>query len=153
VARWGGEVRARASVTMVDPDRQRPAVAVAVSLLSPLWRVPGLKPVVVTRRAANAALARACFSSPTRAELVVALADDALVRDLNRRYRGRNRPTNVLAFAAGLPGRPPPAGQSLPLGEVVVAFETVAREAASQGKALAHHLSHLVVHGVLHLMG
>jgi probable rRNA maturation factor len=137
------------------PSRPRPraAVAVAVCLVSPLWRVPGLKPVQIVRRAAVAALAEGRPLPVRRSQLVVALADDALVRDLNRRYRGRDRATNVLSFAAS----PPPAtlatGTPLPLGDVVLAFETVAGEARSRGKALAHHLSHLVVHGVLHLIG
>jgi probable rRNA maturation factor len=85
------------------------------------------------------------------------LTDDAEQRELNRTYRGIDAATNVLAFAlsdfAGGPASAAPAGSPVLLGDVVLAFETVAREAAEQHKTLAGHLSHLVVHGVLHLLG
>jgi probable rRNA maturation factor len=87
-------------------------------------------------------------------EISLVLADDAMVRDLNGRYRGQDKPTNVLSFAT-LDDEDDisPADGPLMLGDVIVAFETTAREAASEGKSLAAHLSHLVVHGVLHLLG
>jgi probable rRNA maturation factor len=96
---------------------------------------------------------------PSPAELSLVLADDALVRRLNSTYRRKNVATNVLSFpaltaaeraraaAAGRPVRP------APLGDVVAAFETSRREAAALAKPLAHHLSHLIVHGTLHLLG
>lgn len=106
--------------------------------------------------AARAALAAADQAPPgaAAAELSIVLADDALVQSLNRQWRGRDAPTNVLAFAAQEGGTPDPASP-LPvlLGDVVLACETVTREAAAQGKPLADHLRHLVVHGVLHLLG
>jgi probable rRNA maturation factor len=71
------------------------------------------------------------------------LADDALQRRLNRDFRGRDKSANVLSFE----------GAPASLGDVVLALETVASEAESQGKSLADHVAHLVVHGVLHLMG
>ncbi len=91
-------------------------------------------------------------------EVGVRLTDDAEVRALNHRYRGVDAPTNVLSFPAtactpGALPEAPPAGAPLPLGDVVVALETVRAEAANQGKPLADHLRHLVVHGVLHLAG
>ena len=82
----------------------------------------------------------------------VMLADDAEQRHLNRIYRGKDTPTNVLAFPQGAPGSPR-SDQPVLLGDVVLAFETVHREAAEQNKPLANHLRHLVVHGVLHLLG
>jgi probable rRNA maturation factor len=90
------------------------------------------------------------------AEASLLLSDDARVRSLNKTFRGRDEPTNVLSFsnvevdvlaAAGADG-PPSA-----LGDIVVAFETTAGEAAREGKSLSAHLSHLVVHGMLHLLG
>lgn len=78
------------------------------------------------------------------------LADDEAVRMLNRTYRDQDKPTNVLSFPGD--GDPFP-GQPRMLGDVVLAFGTVTREAEEQGKPLADHLSHLVVHGVLHLLG
>jgi probable rRNA maturation factor len=86
-------------------------------------------------------------------EIGVSLADDTAQQRLNRDWRGTDRPTNVLAFPAWEPGTPAPPGAPILLGDVVLAFETVAREAEEQGKPLANHLSHLVVHGVLHLLG
>jgi probable rRNA maturation factor len=89
---------------------------------------------------------------PAEASLV--LADDALVRGLNRDYRGLDAPTNVLSFA-NLDGAGPIPGGGAPvlLGDIVLAYETTAAEAAAQGKPLADHFSHLVVHGMLHLLG
>jgi probable rRNA maturation factor len=83
----------------------------------------------------------------------IVLTDDSEQRALNRIWRGKDSPTNVLSFALGDPDDPAPLGAPVLLGDVVLAFETVAREAAAQKKALPDHLSHLVVHGVLHLLG
>ena len=74
------------------------------------------------------------------------LGGDALIRRLNRTYRGKDKPTNVLSF--------PSDEMALPLlGDVIVAQGVTAREARSENKALGAHFSHLVVHGVLHLLG
>ena len=101
----------------------------------------------LARRAAAAALRLAAPRG--RVELSVLLTDDARMRTLNRQYRGLDRPTNVLAFAAEA------AAASAPrlLGDVAVAYETAAAEAVAADLALADHLSHLVVHGTLHLLG
>ena len=74
------------------------------------------------------------------------LTDDAAVRELNRRFRRLDKPTNVLSF-------PAPQNPERFLGDVALAFGVCAREAEEQGKPLAHHLQHLVAHGVLHLLG
>lgn len=105
--------------------------------------VPGI--VGVARRAARAAL-DACNNST--GEVAIVLSDDATVRRLNRDYRHKDKPTNVLSFplADRLEG-----GELL--GDVILARETVLAEAAEQGKSATDHLSHLVVHGVLHLLG
>ena len=119
-------------------------------------RAPGL-PTTVAWRAARLALARgqskAALALPHQVELVVVLADDAEQRQLNRDWRGIDRPTNVLAFPAWAPGAQLPRDAPLLLGDVVLAFETVAREADEQDKPLADHFGHLIVHGVLHLLG
>lgn len=104
-----------------------------------------------------AAAAFACvWRDPRPAEASVLLADDAQVQTLNREYRGRDAPTNVLAFAA-LEGGHPVVGEDvhapLVLGDVIVAYETTLAEAARDGKTPASHLCHLVVHGILHLLG
>lgn len=100
----------------------------------------------LARRAARAAAAAA--RTGARGEIAVVLADDATLKRLNRDYRGKDKPTNVLSFPLGAGGRP-----GAPLGDVVLARETLLAEAADQGKAPADHLVHLVVHGVLHLFG
>jgi probable rRNA maturation factor len=86
-------------------------------------------------------------------ELGITLTDDAHQRQLNSRYRGRDASTNVLAFRAWEPRTHVPAGVPLLLGDVVLAFETVAREAHEQDKPFCDHVHHLIVHGVLHLLG
>ena len=96
------------------------------------------------------ALARAAEAAHERragGALAVLLTDDAAVRRLNATWRGLDKPTNVLSFPA------PPNDPSGALGDIAIAFETTAREAAAEGKPLAHHLSHLAVHGFLHLVG
>ncbi len=78
--------------------------------------------------------------------LVILLTDDAAVRDLNARFRGKDAATNVLSFPAS-------SNPQRHLGDIALAYGVCAREADEQGKRLAHHLQHLVVHGVLHLLG
>ncbi len=111
------------------------------------------------REAALAALAAAPMEGlEAVVEIGIRLTDDTEARALNHRYRGVDAPTNVLSFpitdcAPGAPPPPPPPGLPLALGDVVLAFETVRGEAGDRGKTLADHLGHLVVHGVLHLLG
>jgi len=100
--------------------------------------LPGAEAVV--ERAAQAAL------GTVEGDIVVLLTDDAAVRELNGRFRDKDRPTNVLSF-------PAPENAFPHLGDIVLAFGVCATEAEAQGKTLADHLSHLVVHGVLHLLG
>lgn len=92
-------------------------------------------------------------------EVSVVLSDDRELRLLNSEHRGIDRPTNVLSFPGeplddeGDEGAYTVRARPLVLGDVVVAFETIAAEARQQGKKLEHHLAHLMVHGVLHLCG
>ncbi|MEO3434853.1 rRNA maturation RNase YbeY [Inquilinus sp. CAU 1745] len=87
-------------------------------------------------------------------EIGIAFADDERVRVLNRDYRGKDKPTNVLSFALTEGEETPaPMGGPVMLGDLVLARETVLREAAEQGKAPRDHAVHLIVHGVLHLLG
>ncbi|MDG4891993.1 rRNA maturation RNase YbeY [Mesorhizobium sp. WSM4976] len=84
-------------------------------------------------------------------ELSVVFSDDAHIQTLNAEWRGKDKPTNVLSF----PAFPFPKGGKLPpmLGDIVLASETVAREAALEDKPLENHITHLVIHGLLHLLG
>lgn len=86
-------------------------------------------------------------------ELGITLANATGQRQLNRDYRGQDQPTNVLAFPVWRAGTRLPPGAPVLLGDVVLALETVAQEAAEQEKPIGHHLIHLTVHGVLHLLG
>ncbi len=86
-------------------------------------------------------------------EVAILLAGDARLRSLNHTYRGLDRPTNVLSFPAYEPNAGPPPGADHLLGDIAVAFETSRDEANSQTITLAHHLTHLVIHATLHLLG
>jgi probable rRNA maturation factor len=117
----------------------------------------------VTRKAALAALALTTdlpaaasqAARPQATELAVVLADDALLHALNKEYRGIDKATNVLAFAyAESESESAPAFEENDvLGDVVIAFETARAEADQAERGLSAHLSHLVIHGVLHLLG
>lgn len=84
-------------------------------------------------------------------EVSLVFTDDAHIRSLNTSWRGRDKPTNVLSFPASSLKR----NATLPpmLGDIILASETIAREAALEEKPFNHHVSHLIVHGLLHLMG
>jgi probable rRNA maturation factor len=105
--------------------------------------LPGAQ--AVARNAIAQALA--ALNGRADAELAVLLTDDAAVRRLNATWRGLDKPTNVLSF----PAAEAPAPRHL--GDIAIAFETTAREAKDEGKPLADHLTHLAVHGFLHLVG
>ena len=130
---------------MARAARKTPTtLKIDVLVESNLWR----------RRAQAAAAARRAVTkaanalSTPRSELAIVLTDDSTIRLLNRDWRGVDSPTNVLSFPAGH------AGGALPfIGDIVLAYETVAAEAAAERKPLAHHVAHLAVHGFLHLLG
>lgn len=134
------------------------AVDIAVQIDVDAWRerLPDVEERV--KEAARAALDSA-RRSMGQAELCVVLADDTTVRDLNRHYRGKDKPTNVLSFPQDGDGEPDAEtlasepGMPILLGDVILAYETVAAEARDQNKSISDHLAHLVVHGVLHLLG
>jgi len=85
-------------------------------------------------------------------EIAVRVVDAATMQALNRDYRDRDRPTNVLSFPAG-PIEGLPASESRPLGDIVLCAPVIAGEAADQGKRPADHWAHMLVHGALHLAG
>lgn len=124
-----------------------------VTVEAEAWQSAVTDPVGIATRAVSAALHTAAVSLPGPPEVSVLLADDGRVRELNRDWRGKDSPTNVLSFPAWEPGTQLPPEGPLPLGDVAVALETVLREAAAEGKTPEAHLAHLVVHGTLHLLG
>jgi probable rRNA maturation factor len=136
-----------------------PSVTIDIAEPCAAWRGALPRRRAICRTAALTALAAAPsgWAPPAAgAELSIVLGDDALLRRLNRQWRGKDKPTNVLAFPAAEGALRPvglQAGAPLLLGDVVLAFGTVAAEATAQGKTLPEHFTHLVVHGVLHLLG
>lgn len=124
------------------PGARRAACKLDMLVESAQWNAHrGLRPLL--RRAVAAA---AGAVSTSAAELAIVLTDDSAVRLLNRKWRGIDAPTNVLSF-------PVPDGATALLGDIVLGYETVAREAGRDGKPFAHHVAHLAVHGFLHLCG
>jgi probable rRNA maturation factor len=105
------------------------------------------------RAALTDSIAAMAVTSPARVELGIMLTDNAGQQQLNQKYRGKRAPTNVLAFPSWDRSTRLPCGAPLLLGDVVLALEMVEREAADQGKTFADHFRHLVVHGILHLLG
>ena len=100
----------------------------------------------IVRRAIEAVLKNALIDN---GEVGVVLCDDAHMQELNQRWRGKDQPTNVLSFPASASGQ----GPVRHFGDVVLAYETLNREADAESKSVETHLSHLAVHGMLHLLG
>ena len=113
---------------------------IEVEIEDEAWTAALPDAVALVERAAAAAL------GPVEGDVVVLLTDDAAVREINGRYRDRDQPTNVLSFPAAESAAPH-------LGDLMLAHGVCAAEARAQGKTLSDHLTHLVVHGVLHLLG
>ena len=137
----------------MSEDPGSTSLEIAVIARDPLWREVEPRVEDLARRAAAAVFRHDAAGRGLDGDIEasIVLADDALVRELNRSYRGQDRATNVLSFGHGAhPGR---HGGPCLLGDVILARETVLREARDQGKALDAHMSHLVVHGLLHLLG
>jgi probable rRNA maturation factor len=124
-------------------------VALDISVPSGLWRgLPRAR--ALARETIAAAAAESGLAREDGAEVSLCLADDARLRELNLRWRGVDKPTNVLSFPAALPGR---FGQLVAVGDIALAYETLTREANELGAPLADHYRHLVAHGFLHLIG
>jgi probable rRNA maturation factor len=115
-----------------------------IAITDPGWRsFRGLKKR--SSEAMQAALGRRNVS------VSLLFAGNAAVKTLNRTWRGKDKPTNVLSFPAP-DARPVPRGEPRPIGDIVLAYGVVAREAREQRKTLADHTIHLLVHGALHLL-
>lgn len=109
------------------------------------------------RRRPLLALARRALAAegvPTPAELSVVVSDEQTVRELNRRYRGVDAPTDVLSFGLErADGFVTPPGSARQLGEIIISYPTARRQAEEAGHGIDEELAHLLVHGVLHLLG
>ncbi len=110
--------------------------------------IPALEELI--QKAVNASLANA-QARHANSEAAFLFTDDAAMAALNGKWRGKPSPTNVLSFPAR--NAPVPEGELKPLGDVVLAWGVVSREALEQGKTLPQHATHLIVHGFLHLLG
>ncbi|CAM5774050.1 rRNA maturation RNase YbeY [Bosea minatitlanensis] len=141
--------RARRSA---PPAKTTPTLALDIRAQSRRWRELG--DLAALRALAGEALSAGLSVAPRRpldgAELSLLLTDDRRIRIVNRDWRGFDKATNVLSFPAAPPER---IAASPLLGDIVVAYETLAREAEAEGKSVPDHFRHLVVHGLLHLLG
>jgi len=126
----------------------RAKLKIDVLVDSDRWDEPAKARSIVRRAVAQAATQVAATASTTGTELAIVLTDDSAIRQLNRLWRGIDAATNVLSFPSKQT-----ADEPAHLGDIVLAYETIAREASAEGKPFAHHLAHLVVHGFLHLIG
>jgi len=142
---------------MIDAGHDAPAFPVEIDLTFEAGVWPADEELnELAREAATAAFTETGVQVSGSSELSIVFSDDAHVQELNAEWRGKARPTNVLSFPAFPAGNGPmKPGATLPplLGDIVLASETVAREAALEEKPLKHHITHLIVHGLLHLLG
>ena len=126
-------------MTLTPPNApDSSALGIDIEIEDESWRAALPNAEILALEAAEAATAEG--------GMAILLTDDATVADLNQRFRDKAGPTNVLSF-------PSPDNPEGHLGDIALAYGVCAREAAEQGKTLAHHLQHLVAHGVLHLVG
>ena len=117
---------------------------VEVEIKTKAWRKAWPKAAIDVQSVLARAAAYPALKRKAGGEIALVLADDALLRDLNAQFRGKDKPTNVLSF---------PDGEKPPGGGIAVAFETVSAEAAAQGKPFINHAKHMILHGFLHLLG
>ncbi|MEM9404249.1 MAG: rRNA maturation RNase YbeY [Pseudomonadota bacterium] len=134
---------------MANDDAELPRIELHVTC-----EAPGLPPERDLSRWVSLAAAAVNKDLPAAAEVSIRIVDEVESQAINRQFRGKNTPTNVLAFPAELASIPglPETDQAL-LGDLVLCAPVVGREARDQGKAEADHWAHLVVHGFLHLLG
>ncbi len=128
----------------------KPAIAIDLTVEAGEWpRKTSLRAMV--GKAVRAALLEAAVPANAVSEVSIVFSDDAHIRALNASWRHKDKATNVLSF----PAFPIAPGDPIPpmLGDIVLASQTVSREAELEGKPIEHHITHLVVHGLLHLLG
>ena len=123
--------------------RRQATPSIDIQVASPLWNAQPQAEQIV-----RDAIAAAATFVTADGEVSIVLTDDAAIRTLNREWRKIDKATNVLSFPAAQAG----TGEKM-LGDIVIAYETLAKECANEDKAFLHHLAHLTVHGFLHLVG
>ena len=127
-------------------ERRVAAPQIDIQMQSPLWKAQPLAGQTVR----DAIAAAASELSTTDGEVSIVLTDDSVIAQLNRDWRGIDKPTNVLSFPAA--SRKAGEGARL-LGDIIIAYETLEQECDDENRVFLHHLAHLTVHGFLHLMG
>ena len=128
------------------PNLRTSAPIVDIRIDSPRWDGQALA-VQTVRDAITAAAAALAMAN---GEVSVVLTDDAAIKKLNNDWRGIDQPTNVLSFPAS---KTKAGGSARMLGDIVIAYETLAQECNDEDRIFLHHLAHLTVHGFLHLIG
>jgi probable rRNA maturation factor len=143
-----------------NPNSEMQSAGTPVSSALPLTEVLVVAECWQTEPDAEAVIHRAIDAAAEiadadvgEAELAVMLTDDTGIRTLNNNWRGIDKPTNVLSFPALQPTAGAPADAPRMLGDIAIAYETTRKEADDEEKPFDHHLSHLAVHGFLHLIG
>lgn len=145
-----------ADKTEIKSPLSQAGIVIDVSVQEPEWEtfeaVADLVTMVAKKTLKTAMLPRIAQNRALEASIV--LANDDLVHVLNREYRDKDQPTNVLTFASlDDEDQITPEGENLNLGDVILSYQTIEREAQEQGKFMLDHFKHLIVHGVLHLLG
>ena len=150
-----GGHRVSCGKTVMDVDGSA-RIGIEVTIDAGNWPPPAVLNDLA-RKSVEAAYEIVCSDGiPARNDYVVSLlfTDDAAIHELNRTWRGRDGPTNVLSFPQSRPrSRSQVSHPSSMLGDIVLAYETVRGEAALEGKPQEHHIAHLIIHGFLHLFG
>ncbi len=135
-------------------DIQTKAPIIEVSLQEPEWeKIKDIEKIIhqaVERTLNTAMMPKTTINRDL--EVSIVLANDDLIQVLNREYREKNTPTNVLTFAT-LDSEEIPTDGVLNLGDIILSFQTIQREAQEQGKFVLDHVKHMTIHGVLHLLG
>lgn len=148
----GPDLRPDAAPDPVPAETDSPTAQLQVDILQAddKWTALTNAPDLIRQAAHAAWLAPAAGTH----EVSILLEGDTALQALNRQWRGKDKPTNVLSFpAAALPDGVALPDAELSLGDIALSYDTLAAEALTEGKSLAAHLQHLVVHGMLHLQG
>ncbi len=127
-----------------------------VTISEPEWTASFLDVEKLSRNAMELALKMVMLPEKVKhrdLEASIVLANDDLIQVLNREYRKQDKPTNVLTFASLDSSDPIPVSEPYPIGDVILSYQTIDREAREQGKFFKDHFLHMVVHGTLHLLG
>ncbi len=139
---------------MIEKTENTPIIDVTLS--EPEWKKSYLDVEEIASRAMMNAITMALLPEVLKdrqIEASIVLANDDLVQVLNREYRDKDKPTNVLSFANLDAGDPVPPQGPVHIGDTILSFQTIDREAKEQGKFFKDHFIHMVVHGTLHLLG